>query len=154
MQGLYTDWIVPRTVSWQRQLRHDFLEHLVQRGVFGRQQPRRGVFMVRKSRQMSGGGIVSVVIAEEETLPNSVVIAILDHLQGGPREQELFKVELRTIGKDKLAFDEPRNGRPFLVSQRGRRHERRGGQQRLQGIYVVSEGHMVRCSRDASCSWR
>ena len=94
MQGLYTDWIVPRTVSWQRQLRHDFLEHLVQRGVFGRQQPRRGVFMVRKSRQMSGGGIVSVVIAEEETLPSSVVIAILDYLQGRPSEQELFEVEL------------------------------------------------------------
>jgi hypothetical protein len=81
-------------VSWQRQLRHNFLEHLVQRRVFGCQQPCKGVFMVGKSRQMSGGGMVGVVIAEEETLPCSVLIAIRDHLQSRPREQELFEVEL------------------------------------------------------------
>jgi hypothetical protein len=59
---------------------------------------------------MSGGGIVSVVIAEEETLPSSVVIVILDHLQGRPSEQGLFEVELRTIGKDQPVFDEPATG--------------------------------------------
>src|SRR5712691_10125875 len=103
---------------------------------------------------MSGGGIVGVVIAEEETLPCSVVIAILDHPQGRPSEQELFEVELCTISEDKPAFDAPRSGRPFLVRQRCRRHERCGGQQRLQGSYVVSEGHMVRRSRYFNCSWR
>ena len=62
--------------------------------MFGCKKPRWRVFMMGESRQMPGRGIIGVVVAEDETLPGSVVIPILDHLQCRSYEQELFEVKL------------------------------------------------------------
>jgi len=50
--------------------------------------------MVGKSWQMSGRGIISIVIPENKLMLDSVVVPILEHLLRGPSEDELFEVEL------------------------------------------------------------